>query len=85
MANMDGDIEIVDNTVEEVLSESVRKTESGVGSVYEDQGKRSEKRGGDEVCSGIGEKLEIRMVMYEKELVKLKGGNSGRKAELEAV
>ena len=49
MANVDGDIEIVDNTVEEVLSESVRKTESGVGSVYENQEKRSERRGVEEI------------------------------------
>ena len=42
MAPMEGDMEIVDNTVEEVLSESIRKTESGVERVCGDQEKRSD-------------------------------------------
>ena len=63
MANMDGDIEIVDNTVEEVLSESVRKTESRVGSMYENQDKRSEKRGGEERCDGAGQSWRVCMAI----------------------
>ena len=85
MANMDGDIEIVDNTVAEALSESVRKTESRVGSVYENQDKRSEKRGGEGRCDGAGGRLEGRLTMLEKEIMKLKGESSERKAEIEAV
>ena len=69
MAPMGGDMEIVDNTVEEVLSDSIRKTESGVGSAYGDQEKRSDKKSGDGLCV---ERLEARVAMFEKELMKLR-------------
>ena len=66
MANMDGDIEIVGSAVEEVLSEIVRESETGVGSEYENQENRSEKRGVEEIewslpkgGGGMEERLEI--------------------------
>ena len=82
MAPIEGDMEIVDNTVEEVLSESIRQTESGVESVCGDQEKRSDRRGGDELCK---EKMEGRAAMLEKELMKMKGEISETKAEVEVV
>ena len=64
MAPIEGDMEIVDNTVEEVPSESIRQTESGVESVCGDQEKRSDRRSGDELRR---EKMEARAMMREKE------------------
>ena len=82
MAPLEGDIEIVDNTVEEALSGSIRKTESGVGSAYGDQEKRSDKKSGDGLCVA---RLQARVAMFEKELMKVKGEVSERKAEMDVV
>ena len=82
MAPIEGDMEIVDNTVEEVPSVSVRQTESGVESVCRDQEKRSEGKSGDEYRM---ERMEGMLGMLEKEAMKLRGGISERKVEIEAV
>ena len=93
MANMDGDIEIVDNTVEEVLPDIARNSRIEVGN-EEIQMKTSEKRGADESIKermstsekrGVGESLKERMSVMEKELMKIKGEVSERRAENEAT
>ena len=82
MAPIEGDLEIVDNTVEEVLTESARPTVSGVESVCGEQEKRSEEKSGVEYRM---ERMEGMLGTLEKEVMKLRGEISERKVEIETV
>ena len=46
MAPIEGDMEVVENTIDEVLSESARPTVSGVESVSREQEGRNEEKDG---------------------------------------
>ena len=82
MAPIEGEIEVVDNTIEEVLTESARPTVSGVESVCREQEQRSEEKSGVEYRT---ERMEGMLGMLEKEVLTLRVGISERKVEVETV
>ena len=82
MAPIDGDVEIVENTIDEVLSESARPTVSAVESISREQEGRNQEREGVEIRV---ERLEGRLGVLEGDIMSLRRECSERKAEIETL